>query len=160
MAVILLFAVALTTLLRASVPLRAALGAMMMVAHVVIVIYGVLVIYIYIYIVARAFWIYSSSDVTHKKKSPTFVVPFFSTPKSAGLLFFFSLLLGNSRQKLYGVGPKRRGGHTLSLSPSFVLTSETTPLKKTLIRGLYKKRGKERDHTHTKKKKRPKDDKK
>jgi hypothetical protein len=48
-AVILLFAVALTTLLRASVPLRAALGAMMMVAHVVIVIYGVLVIYIYIY---------------------------------------------------------------------------------------------------------------
>ena len=50
---------------------------------------------------------------------------------------------------------------TLSLSPSFVLTSETTPLKKTLIRGLYKKRGKERDHTHTqKKKKRPKDDKK
>ena len=50
---------------------------------------------------------------------------------------------------------------THSLSPSFVLTSETTPLKKTLIRGLYKKRGKERDHTHTqKKKKRPKDDKK
>ena len=40
---------------------------------------------------------------------------------------------------------------THSLSPSFVLTSETTPLKKTLIRGLYKKRGKERDHTHTKK---------
>ena len=42
---------------------------------------------------------------------------------------------------------------THSLSPSFVLTSETTPLKKTLIRGLYKKRGKERDHTHTQKKK-------
>ena len=39
-AVILLFAVALTALLRASVPLRAALGAMMMVAHVVIVIYA------------------------------------------------------------------------------------------------------------------------
>ena len=87
--------------------------------------------------------------MTHKK-SPTFVVPFFSTPKSAGLLFFF-LLLGNSRQKLYGVGPKGEED-THSLSLPFRLDVRDDTFKKTLIR-VFIKREEKKVTTQNKKKK-------